>query len=224
MSDVTAILLNYKRPKEMGNLIENLRSQSVPVRIMMGDNAAEPHPKSKEVDDYARLSWNGACYLRLFMAFYVDTEYVLFMDDDRLPKDLDFVRDALAVAKEHPGVLTGAHGRRLSQVAPHYHSDAWGPTEIIKGFAVIFERSLLSRVPISPPFKREWDFLHRSDDIHLSLMIGRGKPVHWAEKTLDDRLHDFDRVDVGFTANPKHNDIRETVAAEYVKILREMGA
>ncbi len=222
--DVTAILLNYKRPREMARLVESLKGQSVPVRIMMGDNAEEPFPRPKDVDAYARLSWNGACYLRLFLAFYADTEYVMYMDDDRKPKDSHFVRDALAVAREHPGGITGAAGRRFSRTPPHYHSDVWGPAEIIKGFALLFERSILSKVPVSPAFVREWDFLHRSDDIHLSLMTGLGRPAHWAERTLLDRLEDHDRLDVGFTAHPRHNEIREAIAAEYVGILERMGA
>lgn len=216
--DVTAILLNYQRPSEMSALIENLKNQSIPIRIILTDNAKTPHPAKDMVDRYVHVPWNGGCFMRLFLAHYVDTEYVLFMDDDRLPRDREYVRDALSISKEHPGVLTGAHGRLLSTTPPHhYHEDAWGLVHVIKGFMVLFERDLLPHVPVTTPFRDEKAVIERCDDIHLSLMTGRAERVHWADRRLHERLHDLDATGIGYSHDPRHGELRDRIAKRYLE-------
>lgn len=221
--EITAILLNYKRPELMAKLVHTLREQTEPVKIIFVDNGAEPNPEKLPYDRYVRIPWNGLTYIRMFLAFYVDTEWVMYFDDDRRPKDKDFVKDALAIAKQHRGGITGAIGRKWSRTPPYYHSDAYGPCEIIKGFFMLFERSILSRVPISPPMKEDPKWIARLDDIHLSLMSGRGKPIHWADRGLAQRLLDFDEIKYGLTADPEHNHLRDVIAGDYVKFLEDMA-
>jgi hypothetical protein len=149
----------------------------------------------------------------------VDTEWVMFMDDDREPTDKDFVRDALQIAQAPRGGITGAVGRSFFMEAPHYRMDAFGPCEIVKGLTLLFERSLLPKVSVAPPLERDMEWVNRADDMHLSLSIGKGKPVHYADLGLYNRLHDHDKRDVGLTSDPRHNDIREVVAKDYAALL-----
>lgn len=217
--DVTAILLNYQRPKEMTALLESLKSQSVPVKIILANNAKIPFPQPSLADQYLHIPWNAGCFIRLFLAHYVTTEYILFIDDDKLPKDIHFVRDALIVAREHPGVLTGAMGKILSTEPPHhYHRDAFGLVHVMKGFTGIFERRLLHKVPITPPFQEDKAFMDRCDDIHLSMMLGAGLQVHWADRGIYDRLENLDLYGVGYSHEPHHNEIRDAIAKKYLNL------
>lgn len=214
--DVTAVLLNYQRPDSMGALIESLRGQSLRPKVILVDNAAAPYPGRAGVDRYVHVPWNGGCFMRLFMAHYADTEYVMFIDDDQLPKDQDFVKDALRIAAEHPGSITGVHGRTVERSAPHYRANAWGEVAIVKGFCMAFRPELLAGVPVTPPFRDRKEVIERCDDIHFSLMSGRGKPVHWADKGLYDRLADRTLQGVGYSFHPEHNLIREHITRRYL--------
>lgn len=218
---MTAILLNYQRPDSMAALIEALGEQTLRPRTILVDNAASPHPLRTCVDRYVHVPWNGGCFMRLYMAHYVETEYVVFIDDDRVPADRKFIEDAVRIAKEHPLSITGAHGRILSRTAPHYQKDAWGEVEIMKGFFMAFAAPLISGIPISPPFQDRKEVIERCDDIHLSLMSGRGKAVHWADARLHQRLSDKTLPGVGYSFHPEHNEIREHIAKRY---LDAMGA
>ena len=146
-----------------------LKRQSIPVKIILGDNAKEPHPSREIVDRYIHVPWNAGTFLRIYLSFWVDTEWVLFMDDDREPKDKEFVHDALVIARAHSEGITGVIGRRFCKTAPHYREDVFGPCEIVKGLTLLFQRSLLPRVPVAPPLERDMEWVNRADDMHSSI-------------------------------------------------------
>lgn len=216
------MLLNYQRPLEMARLIGALRGQSVPVRIILIDNAKEQHPLRDHVDRYVHVPWNGGCFMRMHVAHFADTEWVMYVDDDRRPRDEHFVRDALAIAREHPGAITGAHGRWLSREEPHYHHDTYGQVHIIQGFCAFFERKLLAGVPVTPPFEGEKALIERCDDIHLSLMSGKGQPAHWADPKIHESCLDDTKEGVGYSFDPRHAALRERIARNYLRHFGEL--
>lgn len=185
MPEVTAILLQYKRPEKLARLIDALKGQTEKPEIMVIDNGPQPFTL-REVGKYVRIPWNAGCWIRLAFARYTATDWIVFMDDDVLPADGCFVEDALRIAQERPQAITGAFGRTLAFDPPHYRDDAIEYVHIIKGRFVIFNKALLEKVTLHP-YGGEHDprFL---EDIFLSLQVGGCHPVHWADLGLQRRI------------------------------------
>ena len=209
---VTAILLNYARPDNLRLLIEELRGQTEPPEIWVIDNAGRGEFGA---DRTVHIPWNAGVSIRVLMAVYVATPWVMFLDDDLAPCDEQFIEDALGVATERPNVITGAYGRRLAGEWPQYREDAWGAVEIIKGRFMLFRRAILDnvRLPAVPP---DLD-VRFCEDIHLSLEAGRGEPVHWADRGLLGRLRDLPGWDGGLSSRAGHDHERNRFCEWWMK-------
>jgi len=212
MSDVTAILLNYKRPANLPRLIASLKAQSVPVEIVVIDNGMKSNPYT----EYGvGLTWNAGPYVRYLVAALAKTPWVAFFDDDLCPGDPDFIGDALDIATCHEGI-TGTFARRLSLTPPHYREpDVIGEAELIKGRFMLFRRDLLERMHLTRPWFTRYAM--HCDDLYISLEIGRGQPVHWADKGLKARLEELPAGDVGLEKQPDHFLLREAFCAHYIR-------
>lgn len=206
MSDVTAVLVSYRRPDNMQQLVDALRQQTVVPELMLVNNW---DMTTYQIERAAFVPWNAGPVMRHIFATYAETEWVLTMDDDIRPGDAEFVEDALALAKKRPDVITCAFGRRLGQSAPYYRAaDKFGRVEIALGRMMIYRRELLDNVGL-PPMRFPWAF--RGDDIWFSLEVSRGKPVHWAEVALSRRLIDMPEggKDVALALQANHGSARE---------------
>ena len=212
MSDITAILLNYKRPANMPRLIASLKTQSVPVGIIVIDNGVQDTPHT----EYGvGLTWNAGPYVRYLVAALARTPYVCFFDDDLCPGDPDFISDALSIAACRGGI-TGAFARHLSPTPPYYQGpDVVGEVELIKGRFMLFSRNLLEQVHLTRPWFARYAM--HCDDLYVSLEIGRGQPAHWADKSLKARLEELPAGNVGLERRPDHFLLREAFCAHYIR-------
>lgn len=218
-ADITTILLNYRRPQNLPLLIEALKEQAVSSAIMVINNHGESRCFAG-ADRDVHIPWNAGCFARLAFLPWVRTPWVAFMDDDALPADPNFMSDALTIAEGRPiRAITGAFGRWLGTHPPHYHGqpDVTGRTPIIKGRFMLFRRQAvgLLHVPCLP-IEDDADYLIRCDDLYLSLELGRGNPIHWADEGLQDRIEDLPGEEVGLDTHPSHYLIRERFCAYYV--------
>lgn len=220
MSDVTAVLLNYRRPENLYLLIDSLRWQTnVPEIILVNNSPEYHHPLG--VERAVQIPWNAGCFARIYFALYAGTEWVMFIDDDLRPKDAQFVEDALAAARQHPNVITGAFGRKLSPTPPHYHGRqdvTEGLVAIVKGRFMFFRRELLGRLCLS---RFPLHYLPRCDDIYLSFEIGACCPVHRLEPGLAERLQELPAGDVGLRNLSDHFTQREQFCHEYLNRFEE---
>ena len=201
---VTAILLYYQRHDNMPRIVQALQEQSEAVDIWMIVNNSTW--QSWGADRAVHIPWNAGVSIRVLMAVYAETPWVMFLDDDLVPDDTEFVKDALRLAVKRPDVILGAYGRYLSPTPPHYHCDADGRVRIVKGRFMFFHRDLLDnvRLPCVPP---ELD-VRFCEDIHLSLEVGRGEPVHWVDAGLRERLRELPDAG-GLCHRPGHMAERE---------------
>lgn len=212
MSDITAILLNYKRPANLPRLVASLKAQSVPVEIIVIDNSGQGvHHTEYEIG----LTWNAGPYVRYLVAALTRTPWVCFFDDDLCPGDPDFVRDALDIASCHSGII-GTFARRLSRTPPHYQEpDIVGEAELIKGRFMLFHRNLLEQVHLTRPWLARYAM--HCDDLYISLEIGQGQPIHWADKGLKARLEELPAGNVGLETHSDHFLLREAFCAHYIR-------
>ena len=214
---VTAVLLNYKRPKNMVALVESLYSQTEPVSILLVDNSGLIEPWN--VDRAVYVPWNAGCYARTIFALYAKTDWVMMFDDDLMPNDSLFVEDALRIAKQHR-FITGAFGCRLSKTPLHYmgrpNVDSTGPSSMVKGRFMVYRRSLLDSVTLGGLMQCE-KYRIRCDDIYLNLSTGHGDPVHWVDVGLRQRLKELPPGRVGSEFAPGHYETREEFCAAYFR-------
>jgi len=212
MPQCTAVLLNWKRPQNMGRIIDSLRGQSERPELWVVNNA--PGSAAFAVDRTAHIPWNAGVSIRVLMAVYVETPWVLFVDDDLMPGDANWLADALKIAEQHRNVITGCWGRLLDLTPPHYREDATGFVDIIKGRVMLFRRELLAdvRLPAAPP---ELD-VRFCEDIHLSLEVGLCNPVHWADQGLQNRMVELEDNDA-LCMRPGHGFERERFCEWYLE-------
>jgi len=218
MAEVTAVLINYKRPQNMAQIIAMLRAQTVRLELMLINNAG---CEDFGVERTVHVPWDAGPFLVIPFALYARTEWVMVIQDDLKPGDMEFVADALELARMRPNAITGAFGRRLSFVPPHYAQDAFGSVEIVKSRFWIFRKALVNRVRfpvLRPPSGANDPWIH--EDIWFSLAVGKGRPVHLASLGLRDRLVELPGGDgVGYSHRPYHYQEREEVTRRYVQEL-----
>jgi GT2 family glycosyltransferase len=206
MSEITAVLVTHRRPDNIQQIVDALKQQTVEPDLILINNW---DMAAYQVERAAFVPWNAGPVMRHVFATYAETEWVMALDDDLRPADAEFVEDALRLAKKRPGVITCAFGRHLGQSEPYYRPrNEFGRVAIALGRMMIFRRELLDNVGL-PPMRFPWAF--RSDDIWLSLEVGRGKPVHWADMGLSKRLVDMPEggPEVALSLQKEHSAGRE---------------
>lgn len=216
MKKVTAILLRYKRPGNIDEIWMALHRQTVIPEIMIIDN-------STEMTGHANIPWNGGCFARLLFSVYAKTEWIMWISDDLCPGDNTFVEDALTIAWRHTGMLTGIYGHGYNEKPPHYvkMDNQSGFVPIIKGGIVLFKRDMLEHVPLARAMLfNDPEYIRRCDDLYLSLELGRGRNVHWADDSLAARTRELPDYNVGLCKDSQHYLIREQFCAEWAEEAR----
>ena len=186
MAEVTAVLLNWKRPANVRRIIKALGTQTMCPEIILIDNSAEGF-LGDVPGRVVRIPWNAGSFVRIPFAVYAQTPWILFLDDDLMPGDDEFVADLQWVADLRRDCIAGIFGKLLVP-GPRPYSDAPevdGWVQIVKGRCMMFHRSALERVTLSNAIR----FMPEThEDIYLSLEVGRGAATNWVEPTLRERI------------------------------------
>jgi len=222
MTEVTALLINYKRPYNMAKIIAMLRAQTHRPELLLINNAGY---ETFGVERTVHVPWDAGPFLVIPFALYARTEWVMVVQDDLMPGDVEFVADALALARKRPDAITGAYGRRLGKTRPFYAQDAIGSVEIVKSRFWVFRKAILSWVgfpELTPPTEVNGLWIH--EDIWFSLAVGEGLPGHWVSQALRTRLVELpefmpgqDKAAVAYSYRPGHYQEREAVTRRYIE-------
>ncbi len=181
---ITVVLLNYRRTANMHSLLRKMREQTLTPELMIINNG--PRALAAQIRENMRHVWlpfNAHPFARHLLSLYVETEWIMTIDDDIVPIGPTFIERALALAEERPNVITGAWGCRLGESRPYYRvrEAPYGETEIIKGRLMIHRRKMLEEVRFG---KMPFQFGMRGADIFMSLEMGKCQPVHFASQEL----------------------------------------
>jgi hypothetical protein len=203
---VTAILLSYKRPLNMPAIIDSLRGQSEEVEIWVINNSDCGYFRE---DRSIHIPWNAGEWARYVFAPIVDTEYVLFQDDDWLITDDEFVEMAIEIhTAMAPDGIVGIGGRAIERDQPHYIGrdpiTSNGYTPFLWGHVQLFKRDRSREIVIPHhPY---------ASDIHWSLQMGGN---HWVSSYLRNRVVQMDEHGVGLSHRDCHMEEREAACAAY---------
>lgn len=211
MATVTAVLLNWKRPRNMPLIVESLRQQSVPVDVVL-INSEGGSEETFGVEKVVRVPWNAGPVIRVVFASLVQSEWVLLQDDDLMIGNPVGVEQALQVAEAHPGGIVGIFGRGLQRDYPHYWPEVYhGEAAVVKTRFLVLRRELMERV------RMPGNGAMFADDLWLSLEVGRGEPVHWVDSYIRQFVVELPKGDVGLELRPEHYENRHQFCKEYME-------
>ena len=226
---VTVLLLNWKRPENIGKIMNCLRGQTLRPRLVLWDNgfsedggikfrSAEgvlmPMEQHPAMDCVVYSGVNLRCFPRWWLASRCETEYVCSMDDDIILADERVLEDAVKAQRDLcPEGIVGPWGvRRVPgksykgwrHINGRSHKDV--RVDLIKGRFMCLRTDLLSRVPLLVPGAG-----HREDDIYVSLAISRGEPdFHLVPGVLGGRIKELGVQDGRAMAlQPAHYEKRD---------------
>jgi len=210
ISPITVVLLNWRRPENMGPILDCLARQTLRPRVMIVDNGAaesgplqfnspygEPAGALRPIEEHPlvslvmRPSRNLGCMPRWWLAAMADTEFVATLDDDLVLADERVLADALAAQREVcPEGIVGFFGvvyrsDRTYRTSLHLAARAGQDqrVDIVKGRFMLLRRDALERVPLwHPALTPEAAF--RADDIYVSLMLSAARRTAAGEPTI----------------------------------------
>lgn len=174
---VTALLLNYKRPKNIYEIIDKIKSQSIPVNIFLWNNNNEDNTKYP-VDLQINSSLNLMCSPRWLMSGYSKSKYFFSLDDDLNFKDSKVIEDCLSYvinnncAIGYQGVAIGPSKEYCKSkhfFSPNINKDI--NVDIIKGRFIFCSKNNLKTVNFSN-YKKANNY-RIEDDIIISSKINK---------------------------------------------------
>ncbi len=178
MTDMTVVLLNWRRPNNLTKSIEALLAQTARPEIFLWNNADDDfsHPG---IDWLMRSSVNQRCWPRWLMASMAQTPYVMSLDDDLLLHDRQAVArllERLEAGTEYSRiygleglVLGDGEGYGASIKNPMLPCDGDGqPVDIVKGRLMALRRDALDTCV-------RLHYNVTEDDIAISGLFARGE-------------------------------------------------
>ena len=209
----TALLLNYKRPENINAIIENIKSQSIPINIFLWNNNNEDN-KKYPVDLQINSSLNLMCSPRWLMSSYSESEYFFSLDDDLNFKDLKVIEDCVSYATNHncaigyEGVIIGPSKEYFNSkhLYPRINNDI--NVDIIKGRFLFCSKLQLREINFSN-YKKA-DNYRIEDDIIISSKIDN-KII---PKFLHNRFVELPALHA-LQHQPEHNQSRQESLIKY---------
>lgn len=228
---VTVLLTNYRRARNLSAILDCLARQTVPVQVFLWNNSysGPDGPKETQVDadreefrQAARhplvalcveSSRNMRCWPRWLLAGLADTEYICTLDDDLMFADARVLEDALWASRNKcPDGVVGLFGwQRIPgrSYGESFHvsgslEDYW--VDFVKGRFMLFRRQLLELVPLAHPLFRDVNaLLRRADDFYVNLCISRGtRSAHLVPGILGHRYENLPEWSTGLARQPGH--------------------
>lgn len=108
--DTTVVMLNYRRPNNVRQILTALRDQLPRPDVWLWNNGM---PAGFDADWLVESTVNRLCPPRWWMAAQAETEYVVILDDDVLPIGRDAIRRVVAACE--PGRIAGPWGAVLER-------------------------------------------------------------------------------------------------------------
>jgi hypothetical protein len=207
---ITAVLLSWKRKKNLPQIIEAIRAQTIPTEIWVINNDGF---ETFGADRLIAIPWNAGEWARYVVAGRVESFYTMFQDDDFMLGDDHYLEEAWRLHEKYcPEHILGVAGRGLQQTPPYYWPDVIhqdGYVHILKGHFQLFRSSIVrrARIPRHPS----------ASDIYWSLDTGAGQPTHYVSKDLSNRLITLERHGVGYEFRPHHLAERDRVCQAWIE-------
>jgi hypothetical protein len=201
---ITAIILNYRRPDNIPNLINSIRMQNCKIDIALWNNGDW---QQFDADLQINSTKNLFCLPRWYVAGMMDSDYVFFIDDDLMLVDNNVITTCVEEEKKHNCII-GYQGVQLAASPPfytngnHYKNETTDTcVDVVKGRFMFMKRDLLTNLSLYFKFRKEMAKLPPAEDIYISMMTG-GK--HILPASLHNMFVDLPELDVGLRQTKDH--------------------
>jgi glycosyltransferase involved in cell wall biosynthesis len=152
--EASAVLLNYRKKNSLIKTIKSIRSQSIPVEIILIDNSGKDECKDLDIDFLISSSKNLHCKSRFLFSQYATADFIFTLDDDVILQDstgiehyLNFFKD-LNNKEDFILVDKNNHYKSFSKKNLGSFNDEWEYTNYGKGRFLFFHRSYLNKISI----------------------------------------------------------------------------
>lgn len=216
---VGAAVLNYRRPENVPLVIQALRQQTIVPRIVLWNNG--DGNSFSDVDWEIDSSLNAGCITRWHAMAMLQTDYVLCIDDDLLPKDPELVRNCINACRAHGDHrIIGYVGKTLGP-GPRFYRDGVAKkakpdrdqfVDVIKGRFMFLPTKILERVPIVFP-----SYQGRGDDIWISLLTGTSPEHHVLARCTSGAFEELPELDAALAKNRDHSLKRDIVVSKLIE-------
>ena len=213
---VTMLLLNWKRPENLTQILDRLATQTLKPTIFLWNNAQTPfsHPAVDWQIDSGR---NAYCMPRWWMGQHAETDFVMTCDDDLIPADNRLLQDAVdLMAVQPPDTIIGPQGIVLDPDQPYERcgdADFDEPCDIILGRMMLLRSKLLRALPI-PYGHPEWN---TTDDIVVSGLAAAGRSrQHLRAAVFEQRLLELP-APYAVCTQPGHYQRREVARRRWLR-------
>lgn len=215
----SALLLNWKRPENIKIIIELLKSQTIPIEILLWNNNVDDHTKY-DVDLQINSEKNLMCLPRWFMGLYASSEYVFSLDDDLVFNDLKVIEDCIDFIGKRD-IAIGKTGVILNQEKNYWKSKhILNPdpnndivVDIIKGRFLMCRKKHISKILINDFINVDYSNPRIEDDIILSSMINDKQIPAFLHK----RFKELPENGVSLYGSNNHNSSRMQTTHKHFK-------
>ena len=216
MSELTVVLLNWKRPRNLICLLETLHHQTLKPKIFLWNNGDKLD--GALVDVLVNSSKNMRCWPRWFLGSLSDTKYVCAIDDDLALGDHRVLEDLVKCMNDDDvadrvygleGLIIGSDGSYRSG-RPPASVERLAPVDIVKGRMMAVHGSALETIG-----------MHRGvteDDIAICGLLAKGRRgFHRQVRWLRGRVTELPETDA-LAHQPGHYDRRDAAVAEFCHV------
>ena len=227
MSDITSIILHYKRPENVDKWIAGIRNQTVKSKIIVWDNSGD-YPEDSGEDVLITSTENFYCIPRILIAGLVKSKFVYNQDDDLAINDNTLFEKFVEHSEKYPDFVIGWNGRIFSKDInwdKAYQSPGKGfvdsldvdykeSIDMINFGVSFFQTELINQVPINP-YRNNLNVSHEEliygDDIWVSKWLAKKRVMPF--KLLDkyDWLNDYQERNAALSKQPPHMDHRNSI-------------
>ncbi len=233
---ISVAILNYRRQSNVLTIVETLRQQTMPAKILVWDNSgSEEHIPGADL--IVRASTNMFCWPRWLLLAQSGTEFCMTLDDDlnlATPTALESILGALEDL-DHPRQIVGPEGVVLHP-GQHYFPERKAKTaiacadgafqttqhivrpqsdvrvDVVKGRCMATRTDALRKLPMLPPYA------DMCDDIAVSAVLsGTRRRAHRVPKAFGALFSDLPgkNAEMALSARSDWKNIREAARQTY---------
>ena len=212
MANVRLIVLNYKRPDNVYNII-NTYTKLLPISVV-NNNPEEPFPYLGNGIDVINNEKNWMCMERWVRCFDYDEPYKFIIDDDLLP---------------HPSLLKKMYNKNLpivgvygksgvstansyDELKDHWNKDA--KVDFLVGAVNLVKQSALDLIQKDI---EKIGYPKRGDDIIVSYLLKKYLNLKYLD-TVAGKVLNLPEDDVGLNTDTEHYNMRWDVIERFKKI------
>ena len=212
MANVRLIVLNYKRPDNVYNII-NTYTKLLPISVV-NNNPEEPFPYLGNGIDVINNEKNWMCMERWVRCFDYDEPYKFIIDDDLLP---------------HPSLLKKMYNKNLpivgvygksgvstansyDELKDHWNKDA--KVDFLVGAVNLVKQSALDLIQKDI---EKIGYPKRGDDIIVSYLLKKYLNLKYLD-TVSGKVLNLPEDDVGLNTDTEHYNMRWNVIERFKKI------